>query len=460
MQAVLAFIAMHVVLLLSAINHTGVSVALLDITGYYDTSLVVAGWVLIVYQLVAVCTMVLMGKIGDIYGRKRVFLTCAILFTVGSLLAALAPNIQLLIAARFVQSIGGGGFLPLIVGIITDIFPRHRRVAIGVGMSVVNVGGIIGPNIGAWLITTFGWQSIFWFNVPLMVIAIVPLFFLLKSERGERASIDYAGAGYLSLFLVTFMLGISWVAESENTAGWLATGLLLAVSLAALVVFVRHEFRTRDPIIDLDLLRRKAFLSGNIYIFIYGLCVLAFTSLIPTFVISVYNMTTAQSGYVMATRAVGAIVAATGSSLFLVRWGYRRPLLLGSIIASVCLLALSFNYSDVNILGLEPNTIVLVSLITLFMGLGHGIAGPAINNACIDLLPERASTIAGVLGLFRQGGGAIGIAVFTVILQFFGDYSVGFRVIYIASGIMVLLTVPLIFAVPAKAVPLVAKKEG
>ena len=136
MQAILVFVAIDLVLLLSSISSTAVSVAFPNITAYYDTSLVLAGWVLSIYQLVAACSMVLMGKVSDVLGRKNTFLICSGLFVIGSLFAALAPNIQLLIAARFIQSIGGGGFVPAMIGIIVEIFPRHRQQAIGMNMSI------------------------------------------------------------------------------------------------------------------------------------------------------------------------------------------------------------------------------------------------------------------------------------------------------------------------------------
>jgi EmrB/QacA subfamily drug resistance transporter len=458
----MVFLTTHVVMVLSSINNTAISVAFPIITEHYKTSLVMAGWVLSIYQLVGVCSMVVMSKVSDVFGRKQTFLACSGLFVVGSLCAAVAPSIQLLIAARFLQSAGGGGFLPIAVGIITESFPNphHRHLTIGIGMSLFNVGGIIGPNIGAWLITAFGWQSIFWFNVPIGVASIIPLFFLLKKDTGKKVHIDYAGAGYFSAFLVTFMVGLSQIAHSENSAGWLSVGLLFAVSAIMLVVFIRHELKEKEPIVELDLLRRKAFASSNIYNFIYGICVFGFTALIPLFAVSVYHMTTTQSGYVMMTRAIGMIVASTVSGFFLIRWGYRKPMLLGSIIVSACLLMLAFRLSDVTILGIEVNTVVLICGIALIMGLGMGIAAPASNNACIDLLPQRASTISGVRGMFRQGGGAISIAVITMILQFVGNLSLGFNIVFICSGFIVLLTIPFIFAMPDRAAPVIARETA
>ena len=450
MRSIFAFAAIQLVVLLSHISSTAVSVAFPNITAYYDTSLVLAGWVLSIYQLVAACSMVLMGKVSDVLGRKNTFMICSGLFVAGSLFAALAPNIQLLIAARFIQSIGGGGFVPSMVGIIIEMFPRHRQQAVGVSISIGNSGGIIGPNIGGWLVTSFGWQSIFWFNVPIVILSMIPLFFLLKSEQRKKVQIDYAGAGLLSAFLFTFMIGLSQVAHSGTGPGWLITGLLFVASIISLVMFIRHELKTRDPIIDLDLLRLKPFAAANVYGFIFGACMFGFSSFIPLYAVSIYSMTTIQSAYVLMTRSIGFVVASMASGFFLVKWGYHKPMLLASIIVSVGLLLFAFEFSNVTILGTEISLVVLLSAITLMIGLGMGVANTASANACLDLMPHRASTMQGVRGMFRSSGGAISVAVTTMILQFIGNISLGFTVVFISTGLIVLLAIPFIFAMPDK----------
>jgi EmrB/QacA subfamily drug resistance transporter len=451
MQAIFVFVAIELVLLLSSINSTAVSVAFPNITASFGTSLVLAGWVLSSYQLVAVCSMVLMGKVSDVLGHKNTLLICSGLYVIGSLFAALAPNIQLLIAARFIQSIGGGGLFPVIIGIIVELFPRHRQQLIGLNMSIFSIGGIIGPNIGSWLITGFGWQSIFWFNVPIGVLAVIPLFFLLKSEQGKKVHIDFGGAGLFSAFLFTFMIGLSQIAYSGTAPGWLITGLLFVASFFFILWFIRHELKTLDPLIDLDILRLKPFAASNIYNVIYGACIFGFSSFIPLYAVSVYNMTTIESGYVLMSRSVGMIMASLTSSFFLVKWGYRKPMLLGSIITSAAILLFGFEFTNVKIFRTEINPVLLLSAITLMMGLGNGVAGPASANACLDMMPNRASTITGVRGMFRQSGGAICIAIITLILQYFGNMSLGFTVVFISTGLIVLLTIPFIFAMPDKA---------
>jgi MFS family permease len=175
----IVYILIHLVTLLTSMSVSAVSVAFPEITSTFNASLVLAGWVISIYQLVAVCMGVLTGKLCEIYGRKYVFMACTFLFILGSLLCSLAPNIQLLIFFRLIQSFGGGAILPAIVGIVVQLFPRSRQRAISWGMSFFVVGGIIGPSVGAWLLTSLGWRSIFWFIVPIGLLCWIPIFFLL-----------------------------------------------------------------------------------------------------------------------------------------------------------------------------------------------------------------------------------------------------------------------------------------
>ena len=184
--------------LLVSISGTSVSVAFPDIMASFNASLVLAGWVLSVNQLAATAIMPLAGKAGDIFGAKRLFLISIAVFTIGSLLSALASNIQFLIGARFIQALGAGGFLPLATVIVSDQFPNSRQQVIGLFSSIMPIGMIIGPNIGGWLVEAYGWQSIFWMNIPLGVAVFIATFFLLKTGKSEGGQLDLTGAGLFS----------------------------------------------------------------------------------------------------------------------------------------------------------------------------------------------------------------------------------------------------------------------
>jgi EmrB/QacA subfamily drug resistance transporter len=451
MTPYLIYISVHVLMLLASISSTAISVAFPNIMAHYNASLVTAGWVISIYQLVATGAMVLVGKVSDVMGRKRTFMLCSVLFLLGSLFSALAPNIQLLILARFVQSIGGGGFVPSVTGIIFELFPRSRQKALGFSMSVFQIGGIFGPSLGGWLLTTWGWQSIFWFNLPFGILACIAILFLLKSDPGGKAHIDFMGALYLISALFSFMIGLSQTGHAGSSLAWTVVGLLLLTSLVLIGVFIRHEIKTKEPLIDLEILRRRDFTGSNIYNFLLGACVFGFSSFLPLFAVSVYQMTTIQSSLVLSMRSLGMIVSSVLASFFLIRWGYRRPMLAGSVVICLSLVLTGLEPRGLSWDGIYFSDLLVVSALAFIFGLGLGVASPAYTNACLDLMPSRAATLSGVMGMFRQSGGAISIAVTTLLLQYIGNLALGFNIVFIANGILMLATIPFIYFLPEKA---------
>jgi MFS family permease len=135
-------------------------------------------------------------------------------------------------------------------------------------------------------------------------------------------------------------------------------------------------------------------------------------------------------------------------------------MLIGSVLISASLLLLGAELAGIRMFGIAVSSLALLSLLALLMGIGTGIATPASNVACLDLKPERASTVTGVRGMFRQGGGAIGVAVVTLVLQYAGNIPRGFNIIYTTTGIAVLLTIPFIFGMPARARAMAAAKQA
>ena len=438
-------------ILLSSISSSAVAVALPDIKSSFNTSLVLAGWVLSVFQLVAMCSMLVMGKVSDIFGMKRTFLLCSVSFILGSLLSAVAPNIQLLILFRFIQSAGAGGLVPVVTGVIAGVFPRSRQRAIGLSMSIYAFGGVIGPSIGAWLISNWEWRAIFWFNVPVGILVCILVFYLLKADRGQSSRIDLTGAGLVVGALFAVMMGLSQIDRHNTATGWLTVALLIILGLVLLFVFARHERRTRDPIIDLDLLRLKPFVAANFYNIIFGACLFGITSFIPLFAVSVFNLSEIQSSLILSVRAAGMIIATVASSIFILKWGYRKPMVVGSIITSIAILLFGLSIHYTGFTGSKLSITAGLCILGLVLGLGNGIAMPASSNACIDLLPQRVSTIIGTRGMFRQSGGAVSIAVISLVVQYVDNMALGFEIAFIALGIFVLTTIPFVYSMPARA---------
>jgi MFS family permease len=304
--------------------------------------------------------------------------------------------------------------------------------------------------LAGWLVTSFGWRSIFWFNVPIGILVMVVVGILLKMDSGQRMHIDFAGAGYLMGAIFGIMIGLSQISKSKPESGWLVVGLLFLAGFIFLGIFIRHELKTKDPIIELVFLRQKAFMASNIYIFIYGLCTFGLSSLLPLFAASVYNMNTLNTSYILTVRSIGMIMATTVSSFLIVRWGYRRPLLIGTVLIAITLILMGIEPQPFSLLGFNISSLLVLCLLGLGTGLGMGIATTASVNAGVDLMPQKASAITGVAGMFRQGGGAIEIAMVTLLLQYLGNMTLGFEIAFIATGVIVLASIPCIFALPAR----------
>jgi len=449
MSRYLIFATVSLALLLPGIGGTSVAVALEPIRSSFDTSVVLAGWVIGAYQLALTVSMPIVGKVSDVLGRKRTFMLCVTLFILGSLFSAIAPSMELLILSRLIQALGGGGFMPSAVGIVADEFPRSRQRAIGLFSSIFPIGQIAGPVIGGWMIHSFGWRAVFWFNVPLGLLVLVPASMLLRSGARRNGEIDVVGAGLIAGCLSALMGGLSLIGYAGTTQMWAVVGVLFCATIVLMLLFLRHETRAKYPIVDMEILKRKPFLAANIYNFVYGAGVIGIMSLIPMFAVTVYGVSYLESGLILVPRAVGMMATSFAVSMLMMRLGYRWPIIGGTLLAAISLVLLSLEPQHLAMLGQTLDSRTSLSLIMLLMGLGIGLAAPASNNACIELMPERAATITGIRGMFRQAGGAVSITVATLILHQSSDMASGFRLVFIALAIAMVATLPAILAMPS-----------
>jgi EmrB/QacA subfamily drug resistance transporter len=426
-------------LVLVSISTTSVAVAFPVITSSFHISLILAGWIISVYQLGITGIMPIAGKLGDILSKKVTFLICLFLFTLGSLLCAFSSNIVLLILSRFIQSLGGGGIMPAAMGIVADEFPRSKHKAIGLFSSIFPIGQIIGPNLGGFLVESFGWRSIFWINIPscLVVIILAALFFRPEKRKNER--IDVLGTVLLFFSLFSLMAGLSVIGSGQSVKMIMAAIMLFCLAVTLAAALIQHEKKTQNPIIDFAVLRGRPFMAANVFNFVYGVAIIGVMSLIPAYAVFVYNMSTLQSGILMTPRSVAMIAAALLTSLYIMRWGYRWPIIAGTLATAAGLLLFSFRY----------NGTFFLYAISAITGIGAGLAAPASNNACIELMPDRVSTITGIRGMFRQTGGALSIAVATIILHTAGDMFLGFRIIFLGIVAALIGVIPVVFLMPS-----------
>ena len=225
-----------------SIDSEVVAVAFSHLIKDLHTNVLWAAWTISIYLIALTSSMPLMGRLSDSFGRKRVFLISLILFTASSLACGLAPNIYILVAFRFLQGIGGASFLPTASGIVSDQFPEHRERAIGLFTSIFPIGGILGPNLGGWIVSQYSWRYIFYINLPIGIGLIALIMILLEdSEVLSRPHIDFMGASFFFGAIIFLMLGLNLIAE--NFSIFL---LLLAIIFLLLVSSSFTSFSTRE----------------------------------------------------------------------------------------------------------------------------------------------------------------------------------------------------------------------
>ena len=452
MASYLIFATISVGLILTGITSSSISVAFPVMTSSFNASLVQSGWILSIYQLACIIVMPLAGKASDIFGKKLTVILSISLFIFGSFLCAIAPNLWLLIVFRFIQGLGGGAFFPVAMGIVAEAFPNKRQQFIGLISSIVPIGQIIGPNLGAWLVPTFGWRSLFWFNMALAVVVLILTLVLIKAKAGEKGHIDLVGTGLLTGGLFGIFVGFSQLESKgggQSSTSLILAILLIVVGLILLAVLMRNISRSKEPIVDWVVLSGRPFLAANIFNFILGACYVGIFSFIPLYVVSLYGMSTAESGLIMTPWSIGVMISSTITSFFLVRWGYRKPMIIGCAIIMAGLVILACEFQGLNILGLHLSVTAFLLGLTFLLGIGLGVALPSSNNACIDLMPERVAGISGVRAMFRNIGGTFGISISTLLLHNSSTMNTGFTIVYLGLAGFMLLGMPFIFRMPS-----------
>jgi EmrB/QacA subfamily drug resistance transporter len=421
--AVLAVLCLGLFMIL--LDGTIVNIAIPHIQSYFDTTYSNIEWVMNAYILAFAVLLVPMGRFGDLWGRRKLFLAGMVLFTVGSLACGLAPTIYLLIAFRVLQGIGGAAMMPSTLSIITSVFaPEKRGAAMGVWGGVSGVASGLGPVLGGiiiqyvtWPAVSDSWRWIFLVNIPVGIIGVLLTLRLVPESKNPTAveSLDFPGIGLLSvsLFSLTFAL-----IEGQRL-GW-ASGTILGLFAAAAVaflVFYVWEHRVKQPLIDFSLFRSLNFAAGNATGLLLSAAMMGVFFTIPIFLQSVLGFSAIKAGLVMAPMSVIIIFAAPLAGILSDRLGSKWI-----VAAGMFLLAVGLAWMAGLIPGVEkiaPDTTSL-SLLAPFLisGIGIGFAVAPVTSAVMATAPrDRVGNASGVLSTMRQVGSLLGIAVLGAVLQ-------------------------------------------
>lgn len=438
--------------LMNSIDSTIVAVAVPQLTSALDAPLILVAWTITAYQLTQIIMLPLAGKLSDSLGRRKVFLFCVGMFTFGSLLCGMAPSIWFLIGARALQAIGGGGLMPSAVGVISDHYREHRAQARGLFSSVLPIGGILGPNVGGFILEHWTWRDMFFINVPIGLLVFCGAMLLLRSDRATaKRHFDIPGIAMYGSALI--LLLVTMTAAGNDPALWHDPRALLAVllSVALIVVFLRYIRGAANPVMDYALVARQPFLAANLYNLFFGAAVFGVSAFIPTYAVSHFGMSPLLSGAVLTPRSIAIIVTSIFASLWLIRLGYRKPMLVGSALVTLMLLLLGTGWTSLQIGPLAITGFPLLAAMLFIGGTGLGLANPASNNASLDLAPERAAALTGVRSMFRLTGGVLSVTGISLALTFFPDRGQGLAVIFGSLSVAMLIVVPLTLSIPDSA---------
>jgi len=405
----LIFGALLLVLFVASLDQTIVSTALPtivgDLGGFDHLS-----WVVTAYLLASTVVGPVYGKLGDLYGRKRVLQAALVLFLAGSALAGLAGSMLQLIVFRAIQGLGGGGLIVVSMAVVGDLVsPRERGRYQGLFGGVFGVSVVAGPLLGGFFVDNLSWRWIFYINLPLGLLALAVISIAFQSRQvTESHRIDWIGtlllaAGLSGVIVYTSLGGTSYAWD----APWMLAAVTTGVALLALLPFA--ERRAAEPILPPELFRNAIFRTTSAIGFVVGFALFGSVTFIPLYLQIVKGHSPTGSGLLMTPMMLGVLVTSTASGFLISRYGsYRRFPRAGTAIATVALYLLST-------LEVATSTSAAAGYM-LLLGLGLGLTMQVLVLATQNAVDYRLLGVAtSGATLFRQVGGSIGVSVFGAI---------------------------------------------
>jgi len=383
------------------------NVALPHIAGNLSASTDESTWVLTSYLVANAIMLPASGWIARRIGRKRLLLLSILLFTAASLLCGMALTMPMLIVARVLQGVGGGGMQPLAQSILLESFPPRQH---GTAMAVYGVGVIvapvIGPTLGGWITDSYSWRWIFYINLPIGILALIMVNLYVEDPPYLRdkfkGAIDYLGFGLLALWLGTLQLVLDKGQESDwFEAPWICW--TAAISMLALVCFIVRELADPEPIVQLRIFRDRNFAVGTLITCMYGFVLYAATAMLPLFLQTLMGYSALQSGLSVSPRGIGAMASMIAVGVLVRRIDARLLMAFGFVLLGYSTWILG-NIS----LQIGMSSVVVPNVMNGFaMGF---IFVPLTTITLSRLCKQEMGNATGIFNLMRNIGGSIGIA--------------------------------------------------
>jgi EmrB/QacA subfamily drug resistance transporter len=410
--------AMCFALFMIMLDNTVVNVALPSIQKDLHSSISGLEWTVNAYTLSFAVLLVTGGRLGDIFGRRRMFLLGVIVFGLSSAFIGLSQTEAWLVTGRAVQGIGAAFMMPATLSIITNAFPPHERgKAIGTWAGVSALALAIGPVVGGFLVENVSWQSIFFLNVPVAALAVFVTLAATRESRDESSThhVDLPGVTAITVGLAALVLAL----VEGNSWGWGSASILalLAVSAVGLIAFAIAERRVVEPMVDFQFFRSRSFLGANLVAFIVSFAMLAMFFFLALYMQNIKDYSPLQAGVRFLPSTVVIILVAPISGRLSDRIGPRPLMTAGLLIVAASLFWQGHLHVDTSY-GFLIGAFML-------MGLGMGLVMSPMSTAGMNAVePTKAGVASGILTMSRMVGGTFGVAAMGALITGLGKSKI------------------------------------
>jgi EmrB/QacA subfamily drug resistance transporter len=403
--------AMCFALFMIMLDNTVVNVALPSIQKDLGASISSLEWTVNAYTLTFAVLLVTGGRLGDIFGRRRMFLFGVVTFALSSAAIGFAPSDGALVAGRALQGVGAAFMMPATLSIITNAFPMHERgKAIGTWAGVSALALAIGPVVGGALTEYVSWRAIFFLNVPVAIGAVAITLFAARESRDETVgkAVDYVGIATISTGLTALVVAL----VEGNSWGWgsVKIPLLLGFAAVALVAFVVVEMRAKAPMVQFEFFRSRSFVGANLVAFVVTFAMLAMFFFIALYMQNILGYGALEAGVRFLPATAMIMIVAPLAGRLTDKIGARPLIVAGLLLNVVSLWTQSY-------IGVHDSYGILLPAF-LLQGAGMGLVMSPMSTAGMNAVdPSKAGVASGILTMSRMVGGTFGVAAIGALFQ-------------------------------------------
>ena len=409
----LALAAMSLGTFMGLLDVTVVNVALPTMADHFNSTFTDLQWVLNIYTLVLAVSLLILSKMGDMYGRKKIFVASIVIFVIASAINGLAPNLLVLDIGRAVQAIGGAGMNSLAMALVASNFSGSKRgLALGILGSVIGISTASGPLIGGYLVENFGWSSIFYVNVPVGILTVILTLIYVKEtpSYGANERIDFGGMALSAATLFSLIYGLiqkeghtNWDWTDMRVAGWLIAAVVLFIA------FIFVEQRVKKPMIDLSMFKSIHLIGTLVVATALGVALYSFNAFLTVMMQNYMGYSAFDTGVHQLTMSVWSLILGPITGMLGARLSKKR------------LIGFSLFVGGIGFLFFMNAMTVHLSFGDMWfpmvlMGITNGLVNPLLNTAGMEgVAPQEMGMASGLINVFRQIGTTIGVVGFGLV---------------------------------------------